>query len=152
MNEQALYLCPFRTARGFLCDFRSLQHLKNFLPTVVHHSIPVVIVDFHSAQFHRFCRDSETIANEKHPFSHWKFSLGKSQEISRSHGNFLLFLPNHFSRKSLSISLSLSARNLKVSDFEELDGYTIILRLLELCQPTTPSTGGVVTKRPCSEL
>ena len=148
MNEQALYLCPFRTARRFLCDFRSLQHLKNFLPTVAHHSIPLVIVDFNSAQFHRFCRDSETIAKRKaFPFSHWKFSLGKSQEISRSHGNFLLFLP-----LLSEVSLSLSARNLKVSDFEELDGYTIILRLLELCQPTTPSTGGVVTKRPCSEL
>ena len=139
------YTCVLSAQHGVFCaTLGPFITCENFLPLVVHHSIPLVMLDFNFAQFHRFCLDSETIANEKHlnlPFSHWKFSLGKSQEISRSHGNFLLFLPHQFSRKSLS-------RNLKVSDFEELDGYTILLRLLELCQRTTPSTGGVVTKRP----
>ena len=143
------YTCVLSAQHGVFCaTLGPFSPCQNFLPAVVHHNIPLVMLDFNSAQFHRFCLDSETIANEKHlnlPFSHWKFSLGKSQEISRSHGNFLLFLPHQFSRKSLSLSW-----NLKVSDL--LDGYTILLRLLELCQPTTPSTGGVVTKRPCSEL
>ena len=110
------YTCVLSAQHGVFCaTLGPFSPCQNFLPAVVHHSIPLVMLDFNSAQFHRFCLDSETIANEKHlnlPFSHWKFSLGKSQEISRSHGNFLLFLPHQFSRKSLSLS-----RNLKVSDF-----------------------------------
>ena len=73
------YTCVLSAQHGVFCaTLGPFITCENFLPLVVHHSIPLVMLDFNFAQFHRFCLDSETIANEKHlnlPFSHWKLEI-----------------------------------------------------------------------------